>query len=303
MRRKILVAVTALSILVITAGCSSEAAKRGFLPVYEDGPVTNHAERVENLWVGSWTVLLIVGLIVWGLIIWCVVVYRKRKNDNVLPTQIRYHMPLEIMYTVIPFLMVIGFFYYTARDMAEIRDTSGPVDLKVQVVAKQWSWDFNYFNEESELTDAPDVFETGIHALDVGSLGGETSLDGAPGTDISLPTLYLPVGANVEILIDSRDVVHSFWVPAFLDKLDALPGRTNVMHLQPLREGYYAGKCAELCGQHHSGMLFNVAIVSQEEYDAAMAELVAQDQTGHLPLEGYSRAQSEPSDIDDREGN
>lgn len=297
------VALLAITVLAVSTGCSSDEVRRGFLPGYSDGPVTNHTDRITNLWVGSWIAALAVGLIVWGLTIWCIIVYRKRRNDNVAPVQTRYHMPLEIMYIVVPFIMVVGLFYFTARDMAEIRDTDGPVDIKVQVIAKQWSWDFNYFNEESELTDTPDVHLSGIQAFNVGSLGGDTSLGGEPGTDESLPTLFLPVGANVEIVIDSRDVIHSFWVPAFLDKLDAIPHRTNVMHLQPLREGYYAGKCAELCGQHHGAMLLNVAVVSQERYDDEMRALAADpNRLGHVSVDGYSRSQSEPVGIHDGTG-
>src|SRR5690606_8997802 len=137
-----------------------------------------------------------------GLMIWCGIVYRKRKGDERLPVQLRYHVPLEIMYIVLPLLMVGVFFYYTARDMAEIEDVSQTPDVTIQVVGKQWSFDFNYIDD--------DVHEVGLHAEDVG--GGSA--------EATLPTLYLPVGERVEFVLDSRDVIHSFWVPAFLYKKD-----------------------------------------------------------------------------------
>lgn len=264
------------AVLLLVSGCS-EAAQRGFLPGYSDGPVTNHTERVTSLWTGSWLALLAVGLITWGLMLWCVVAYRKRRDDHQLPVQFRYHIPLEMMYTALPLVMIGVFFFFTQRDMTEIRSLEAEPDVTIQVVGKQWSWDINYLDD--------DVFETGQHATDVSALGGDTSLDGAPGTDASLPTLYLPVGEQVELVLDSRDVIHSFWVPAFLDKLDMIPGRTNRMQLVPEREGFYAGKCAELCGEHHSGMLFNVAIVSRAEYDTQMAALRAAGQVGELGLD------------------
>lgn len=264
------------ALLLVATGCSPEA-QRGFLPGYDDGPVTNHTDRVTSLWTGSWIAALVVGIITWGLMLWCVVAYRKRKDDHTLPVQNRYHVPLEMMYTIVPIIMVGVLFFYTNRDMSEIRSLEGEPDVTIQVIGKQWSWDINYLDEQ--------VYETGQHATDVSALGGDTSLDGARGTDESLPTLYLPVGQQVRLVLDSRDVIHSFWVPAFLDKLDMIPNRTNQMQLTPLREGYYAGKCAELCGEHHSGMLFNVAVVSQAEYDQHMDELRAAGQTGELGLE------------------
>lgn len=270
--------------MLFVSGCSEEA-QRGFMPGYSDGgPVTNHTDRITNLWVGSWIAALFVGLVTWGLILWCVVVYRKRKDDHTLPVQNRYHIPLEMMYTAIPIVMVGVLFFYTQRDMAEIRSVEGDPDVTIQVIGKQWSWDFNYLDDN--------VYESGQHVNDVSKLGGpETSLDGAVGTDEALPTLYLPAGQEVRLILDARDVIHSFWVPAFLDKMDMIPGRTNQMQLVPQRIGYYAGKCAELCGEHHSGMLFNVAIVSPEDYDAHMQELEAKGQTGALGLD-LNRQQS-----------
>jgi len=266
------VAALAALVAVVVTGCSAQA-QRGFLPGYDDGQVTNQTERITSLWVGSWVAALIVGLITWGLILWCVAVYRKRKDDETLPVQLRYHVPLEIMYVILPIVMIGVLYYYTARDMSAITDVANEEpDITVQVIGKQWSWDFNYVDD--------DVYETGVHAQDVGTEG---SFD-------QLPTLYLPVDERVEFVLDSRDVIHSFWIPAFLYKLDAIPHRTNHFQVVPTREGVYAGKCAELCGEEHSSMLFNVAVVSRTEYDAQMDELRAKGQTGQLGME-YSRLQ------------
>ncbi len=249
---------------ILLSGCSAEA-QRGFLPGYDDGQVTNQTERITNLWTGSWVAALAVGLITWGLIIWSVIVYRKRKDDDTLPVQTRYHVPLEIMYVVLPIFMVGGLYYWTARDMSEIQDTSQTPDVTIEVVGKRWSWDFNYLDSG--------VWESGEHVAEPGTveLG-----------DPELPTLYLPVGERVELVMHSRDVIHSFWVPAFLYKKDMIPGRTNTFQIVPEREGMYLGKCAELCGEFHAGMLFQVAVVSPEEYQAEMDRLAAAGQTGAL---------------------
>jgi len=278
--RLLAVAVTAGGLLALS-GCTAQE-KRGFLPGYEDGgPVTDQTDRTTHLWVGSWTAALIIGVAVWGLIIWCMVVYRRRKGDNVLPVQTRYHMPLEIMYTAVPLILIGALFFFTARDQAVLRDVSGTPDVTIQVLAKQWSWDFNYVDE--------DVYESGVQVNDVGelhqSLIDPSTGKAEPGTDEALPTLVLPAGKKVLFDLQSRDVIHSFWVPAFLDKMDIIPGHPNQWEVTPLREGVYAGKCAELCGEHHSGMLFNVKIVSPEEYDTYIQSLRDKGQEGQLGVD------------------
>jgi cytochrome c oxidase subunit 2 len=181
-------------------------------------------------------------------------------------------VPLEIMYVILPIIMVGVLFYYTARDMTAIQDHTEEPELTVQVIGKQWSWDFNYVDD--------DVYDTGQHAQAVGETG----------VLAEQPTLYLPVNERVEFHLDARDVIHSFWVPAFLYKQDMIPGRTNTFQVIPQVEGEYVGKCAELCGEEHSSMLFNVKVVSREEYDAHIEELRDAGQEGQLGLE-YNRLQ------------
>ncbi len=245
-------------------GCASGDlrgdASTGWLP----HAVTEGGERVTTLWIGAWIALIAVGLLVIGLIVWCMVAYRRHQDDTDLPVQLRYNIPIEILYTVVPMLMIVVFFYYTARDQSVLTDTSKPADVTVNVVGKQWSWDFNYVED--------DVHEVGTQAI----------LTGQPGAEETIPTLYLPVGERVEFVLTTRDVIHSFWVPAFLQKMDMIPGRVNRFQVVPTQEGQFKGKCAELCGAYHSQMLFNVKVVARAEYDQHMADLRAADQTGLL---------------------
>ncbi|WP_309134184.1 cytochrome c oxidase subunit II [Cellulomonas sp.] len=268
--RRVTAALLASAVVLVLSGCS-ETVQRGWLPGDSDHEVTDQTGRVVQLWVGSWIAALIVGIITWGLILWCVAVYRKRKDDDTLPVQLRYHVPLEVMYIILPVIMVGVLFYYTNRDTMAMQDTSAEPDVNIQVIGKQWSWDFNYLDD--------DVYETGQHARGIGE--DEETLD-------RQVTLYLPVDQRVEFIVEARDVNHSFWIPEFLYKMDMIPGVTNTFQVTPTREGFYRGKCAELCGEEHSSMLFNVAVVSQEEYDAHMDELREKGQTGALSLE-YSR--------------
>ena len=253
------------------SGCSAEA-QRGFLP--DSSGVTNHTDSIIGLWTSSWIVLLAVGVLSWGLIAWALIVYRRRKGETGMPVQLRYNMPIETMFTVIPLILVLGFFAFTARDMTAIEAKTENPDVTINVVAKQWSWDFNYVDEN--------VFDSGIQAQFTGA--EENVME-------TLPTLYLPVGKTVEVQLNSRDVIHSFWVVEFLYKKDMFPGRTNYMYFTPEKEGTYVGKCAELCGEYHSMMLFNVKVVSQSEYDAHIASLAAKGNVGQLGSE-YDRNQN-----------
>jgi cytochrome c oxidase subunit II len=254
------------------SGCAGEwpdaSAGNFFLPDASIG-ATNQTERISTLWDGSWIAALVVGVLVWGLTIWCVVAYRRRRNDPELPAQVRYNMPIEILYTIVPVMMVGVLFYYTARDQQAITDTSKTPDLKVEVVGKKWSWDFNYLDANGQ----PGVYDTGRQA----------DLTGVPGPELRLPTLYLPVDRTVQFDLYARDVNHSFWVPAFLMKMDLIAGSPNHFQVTPTKEGTFLGECAELCGEYHSEMLFNVKVVSQAEYEKHLDDLEAAGQTGSLP--------------------
>ncbi len=271
-RRIAAIGVGSAAALLLT-GCSPEL-QRGFLP--DAWGVTNHTDRIIHLWNTSWIVLLLVGLVSWGLMAWALIVYRRRKGETAMPQQLRYNMPIETLFTVIPLILVVGFFAFTARDMAAIEAKTENPDVVIEVVAKQWSWDFNYVNEN--------VYFSGIQAQFTGK--EENIME-------TLPTLYLPVGKTVQIDLTSRDVIHSFWVVDFLYKKDMFPAKTNHMYFTPLKEGTYVGKCAELCGEYHSMMLFNVKVVSEEEYLAHTASLAAAGNVGQLSTE-YDRNQNLP---------
>lgn len=254
------------SLAMFLSGCSAKQAELGLLPEDSEN-ATNHTKRITDLWVGSWAILWVVGLIAWGLMVWAIIVYRRRKGDTTPPPQLRYNNPIETLFTIVPLILVIGFFAFTARDMAAIEQK---VDSKVhiQVIGKQWSWDFNYVDAN--------VYESGIQSQFTGTETYNSRKDPA------IPTLVLPVNQSVEIELTSRDVIHSFWVVDFLYKKDMFPGRSNTIYFTPTKEGWFEGKCAELCGESHSLMLFNVHVVSDAEYKTYLTDLAAKGQTGQL---------------------
>ena len=264
----------------ILAGCTPTEL-HGYLPGFvEDGtPATNHTDMVAGLWVNSWIVLLAVGVITWGLMGWAAIAYRRRKGQVGLPVQLRYNMPIEIFYTIVPLILVVGFFAFTARDQTILETQYDDPDVSITAIGKQWAWDFQYNGETEDDT----VWTMGVQAV-----------TDEKGTVISdLPTLYLPVDKTVKIKLGSRDVIHSFWVIDFLYKKDLYVGRDNFWSFTPTREGTYAGRCAELCGQYHSNMLFTVKVVSESEYEQYLATLKEAGQTGDID-EAYDRLQNLP---------
>jgi len=255
------------------AGCSQDVVQ-GWLPTQPG--TTNHVDSVISLWVNSWIVLLIVGAITWGLTIWAIIVYRRRKGQTGLPVQLRYNMPIETFFTVVPLILVLGFFAFTVKTQAPIEARDPNPDVTIEAYGKRWSWDFNYLNEN--------VYSAGIQV--------QTDSSGNP-IDSTVPVLYLPVGKTVEIDLKSRDVIHSFWVIDFLYKKDMIPGRTNYMTFTPEKIGEYQGKCAELCGEYHSMMLFKVKVVSQADYDAYIQSQRQAGDVGRLG-DDYNTNQNEP---------
>lgn len=267
--------------VVVVSGCSSSTTitdldywKRIGMPE----PATKEgAEYTLPFWQGSWVAAMIVGIFVWGLIFWAMAVYRRRKSDGV-PRQIQYNMPLEALWTVVPLIMVIAIFSFAARDEAALTAVQDDTPT-VGVQAFRWSWAFNYYDQ--------DVYDTGLPA----NFGAEELNGPVIGADPEMPMLWLVKDKKVKFELTSPDVIHSFWVPAFLTKLDVVPGRTNYLEVTPNKLGMFAGKCAELCGVDHSRMLFNVNVVTQEEFNEHVEELKKKGQTGKMQDRTTDRAQ------------
>ena len=250
---------------LLLSACSTQdqaEIKRLAMPI----AATDRADLIQDLWEGAWLAAMLVGILVWGLIIYASFKFRRRSEDEI-PVQTRYNPPLEIFYTIAPIMMVIVFFYFTLDTQNKVIHEDDNPDQTITVVGQQWSWTFNYnlgFNDEERS------FEQ------VGS--GEVVHEG--GTTGDRPTLWLVKDKSVEIHLTSPDVVHSFWVPGFLFKMDVVPGRDNSFVVTPTREGTFDGRCAELCGVYHSRMLFDVKVVEQSEYDAHLEDLAERGNTG-----------------------
>lgn len=215
---------------VVLSGCG--------IPTFGAAPgATTSSKSVFKLWEGFTVGALIIGGITTALIVWAVFAYR-RKGDNI-PKQSQYHIPLEMTYTILPIVIVLGLFVATL--VVENREEANPkTNVNIDVNAFQWGWKFLYPGHDVVVV-------------------GQTTQD---------PELVMPVNENVHINLTSSDVIHGFYVRSFNFSRYALPGILNQFTFRPVDTGTYYGQCTQLCGLYHSLMVFRVKVVSQSQYAA-----------------------------------
>lgn len=234
--------------LLALAGCSTQEVLRFGWPQ----GVTDKATLMRQLWTGSTLAALAMGVLVWGLIFWCCIVYRRR--DNEVPKQTAYNLPLEVVYTIVPFVIIAVLFYFTVVVETDVEAQTANPDVTVEVTGFQWNWEFRYLNGPQDTAGEP------ISII---------------GDNQEVAVLVLPVGKTIRFELHSNDVIHSFWVPEFLFKRDVIPGKNfgydNDFEVTIGQAGAYVGRCAELCGIYHSAMNFEVRAVTADVYDKFLA--------------------------------
>ncbi|MEO6578450.1 MAG: cytochrome c oxidase subunit II [Candidatus Limnocylindria bacterium] len=237
--RTILRSAAPLLLLALLSGC--------LLP---PEPVTETGREVFNLYL---IVLALAGLVfvgVEGFIIYAIVRYRRAPGDDTLPEQHHGNTLVEIIWTIIPTVIVFVLFGFSMATLGDVEARSDDPGVTIQVDGFQWNWSF--------------VYEDGTK---VGPQGGEP------------PVLAVPVGEPVRLVLNSLDVNHSFYVPRFLIKRDLIDlgenGRDNELEFTITEAGTYAGQCAEFCGTSHADMKFVVEAMPRAEYDAYMAALAS----------------------------
>lgn len=248
--RRVALSVVALAgVLIASTGCTAQDIHLSDWPRWGwPRGITPQAVRMEQLWQLSTVAALVVGVFTWALIFWCVFRY-KRKGDD-LPMQVRYNLPIEVLYSVVPLLIVFVLFFYTAVDESYINKERPNPDVQVSVVAFKWNWKFAY-PEQRDAKGQP-----------VSTVGSSDEV----------PILVLPTGKRIRFVETSDDVIHSFWVPSFLFKRDVIPGRANSFEITSIdKSGAFVGRCAEFCGTYHSEMNFEVRAVSPPDFERYLA--------------------------------
>jgi cytochrome c oxidase subunit II len=263
----------ALSAPLLLAGCNvypTYGASRG---------ATTQGQDTFKLYSGMMTTGIVIGGLVGLLILWTILRYRRRSDE--MPKQFHENIPVEILYTTIPILIVAALFVFTVLTENNVDATvpvnatvtsSGKPVVEVKVTAFQWGWRFDY---------------PGLNV----SVAGETT----NGPNDHGPQMVVPVGQTVQITLVSDDVIHGFYVRDFNFSRYALPGVTNYFDLNVIRAGTYNGQCTQICGLYHSEMLFSVKAVSPSAFHTWAGDEV---KAGHtLPRRsGTSASNSAPLD-------
>lgn len=242
-RRPMLRALLLASLALVLTGCA-QVSGLGF----EKG-ITSVNDVSLSLWQGAWIAAAVVGVFTLILILWPAIFHRAKASKGEFPKQTQYNVPMEVAYTIIPFIIVAVLFYFTAVKQNEIVERTTTYAHEITVNGFQWSWQFGY----------P---EAGPKAV-------------VTGTPANPPTLVVPLGEKVRYTITSNDVVHGFWVPAFMIQMQNLPGVTNSLEFTAKKLGSYPGRCNILCGRNHSQMLFTVKVVTPSEYKTYLETLKA----------------------------
>jgi cytochrome c oxidase subunit 2 len=259
----------------------------------------------RELWIGSLIAALVVGVIVWGLIFWSSAFHRHKKGDTELPRQFGYNMPLELVLTVTPFLIISVLFYFTVVVQEKMLHKDPNPEVVIDVTAFQWNWKFGYqkvnFGDGTFTYDGADperkaAMESKPEGVDkhgeeiVGAVRGLNPEDRqylnfdkveTLGSSTEIPILVLPTGKRVEFQIASADVIHAFWVPEFLFKRDVMPDpqanhSDNIFQVSEINKtGAFVGRCAEMCGTYHSMMNFEVRVVEPNDFKAYLQQRMA----------------------------
>jgi cytochrome c oxidase subunit 2 len=224
------------------------------LPSFGGYPGSTTQGRTEyHLWQGFFIAGLVVGGFVFLLILWAIFRYRRRSDE--MPRQTQYHTLTEVIYTVVPIVIVLVLFVFTVLAENKVDATPPHPKATVEVFAFQWGWEFEYPGGAGTGCVNPTAKHT-VQADCVKVIGQTTQA----------PTMVIPAGTDVEIKLKSLDVLHGFYVPQFNFSRYASPGYSTNFDFNVLHPGTYRGQCTQLCGLYHSLMFFNVKAVSPAQF-------------------------------------
>jgi len=222
--------------------------------LYPPPAATTQAHDVRALYDIVFALAVAIFLIVEGLIVWSILRYRRRPTDVDLPPQTHGNNIVEALWTLIPTVIVLYLFAISYQTLQTVDTISTNPDVKIHAIAGQFQWQFEYLD--------PSGKHLATQTVPLASDGGG---------------MAVPVDRNVQVSLDSGDVIHAWYVPRFLFKRDVVPGQTNrfEFRVDPSEAGQvFHGQCAELCGTGHRVMLFNVVALSQADFDKWLNALV-----------------------------
>jgi cytochrome c oxidase subunit 2 len=231
--------------------------------------VTTQGSQAASLYPLIFGVAVVIFVIVEGLLLLAILRGRNKGKGGELPTQTHGNNRLEIIWTVIPLIVVMVLFAASTMVLARVEEKSEKPAVVLDVLAYRFGWTFTY-KEPGTFDEA-----TGAY-LDAGvSISSSPAVPSSDQPRDPLQDIVLPVGEPVLFRLNAADVIHSFYVPAFFFKRDAIPGRTNEFEVTIDEPGRYGGQCAEFCGLNHGQMFFNIRAVEPAEYETWLAEQTA----------------------------
>jgi cytochrome c oxidase subunit II len=237
--------------------------------LYPPAPATAQAADTRGLYDIVFALAIAIFVAVEGLIVWSIIRYRRRPGDDELPPQTHGNNLVEIIWTVIPTAIVLYLFALSYNTLNTVDAVNQTPDIKVHAVAAQFQWKFEYLDGSGNVvaTQTVPYYATTSGDCQTAAL-----------TNPACGGMALPVGKDIQVSLDSPDVIHAWYVPQFLFKRDVIPGQTNVFQFT-IAAGdanqVFRGQCAELCGTGHRTMLFTVLGLSPADYDAWLQSLVA----------------------------
>ena len=232
--------------------------------LYPPPPATDQAREISGLYDIVFAIAVAIFVAVEGLIVWSIIRYRRKPTDTELPPQTHGNNFVEVLWTLIPTVIVLYLFVISWQTLNNVEAVSGNPDVRVHAVAGQFQWQFEYLDDSGAVLARQTV--------PVADQGGG---------------MAVPVGRTVYVTLDSPDVIHAWYVPRFLFKRDVVPGQTNHFEftLDPEEAGpTFRGQCAELCGSGHRVMVFDVIAMNQADFDAWLADLVQKGNATPPPL-------------------
>ena len=242
-----------VGLVVITAAVLlSKAGKT----LYPPEAATSQGREIRALYDIVFAFAVAIFLLVEGLIVWSVIRFRRKPSDTELPPQTHGHNLLEVLWTVIPTIIVIIMFVFSFNTLGVVDAVSKTPDVKIHAIAAQFQWSFDYYDGSGQK-----LFTETVATTDLG--GG----------------MAVPVGQDIQLDLESKDVIHAFYVPRFLFKRDVVPGMVNRFDftIDADEAGQtFRGQCAELCGTGHRLMLFDVIAMTEADYNAWLEQKIAE---------------------------
>ncbi|MES1942726.1 cytochrome c oxidase subunit II [Salinisphaera sp. PC39] len=264
---------TLRTVMAATAGLLAAAPARAAWELNMPQGVTAISREVYDLHMLIFWICVVIGVGVFGVMIYSI--YAHRKSRGAKAAQFHESTTVEIVWTVLPFLVLIGMAIPAAGTLIRMEDTRNS-DLTIKVTGYQWLWQYEYLDHDVSFFSRLDNLSNQVRQLDSGMQ--PSSVENYL-LDVD-NRVVVPVDKKVRILLTSNDVIHAWWVPELGGKKDAIPGYINEMWFRAEETGVYRGQCAELCGRGHGFMPIVVEVVSQEEFQAWVAE-----QGGALPAD------------------